>query len=297
MNLLSISVLSREDILHLVTLADEYRLKRSKGNNIDTSKQFGLLFFQPSTRTRIGFETASWKLGYKCVILDEAKSSISKGWSESMPDTIRTMNAYVNAFFIRHSEEDIFKQVLPYTNYPVINCGNGYDEHPTQALIDAYTIWAKFGRLDNLTITFIGDNRYSRSVHSLLLLLSKFSGNTVKEITPAELKLTSKYTDDFKKNNSLKSSTKSDLGNEQVLYSAGFPPINPSGTFSQKVVRQYIVTAEVERMLADDCIIMNPLPRIDEIDNAVDDSPKAYYFKQNELGLYMRMAIVKNYLA
>ena len=230
MNLLSVKALSREDILHLFAMADEYRLKQNRANMIDTSTLFGLLFFQPSTRTRVGFETASWKLGYKSVILDEAKPSVSEGWSESMADTVRTMNAYVNAYFIRHHNEKIFEEVTPYTDYPIINCGNGYDEHPTQALIDAYAIWVKFGRLDNLTITFIGDTRYSRSVHSLVLLLAKFSGNTVNEITPKELSLPDKYTHDFKKNNSLKQLTKQELGGEQVLYSAGFPPINPSSS-------------------------------------------------------------------
>lgn len=297
MNLLSIKDISREDILHLFAVADECRLKRDKANTIDASKLFGLLFFQPSTRTRIGFETASWKLGYKSVLLDEAKPSISEGWAESMPDTIRTMNAYVNAYFIRHHNEEVFNEVTPFTDFPIINCGNGYDEHPTQALIDAYAIWVKFGRLDDLTITFIGDTRYSRSVHSLILLLAKFKGNTVNEITPKELSLPNKYTDIFKKNNSLKQITKQELGSEQVLYSAGFPPINPSGNFSQKIVRQYIIDNKVEASLAEDCVIMNPLPRIDEIDTEVDISSKAYYFQQNELGLYMRMAIVKHFVA
>ena len=163
-------------------------------------------------------------------------------------------------------------------------------------MIDAYAIWVKFGRLDNLILTFIGDTRYSRSVHSLVLLLSKFSSNTVNEITPAELSLPAKYTDDFKKNNSISTISKAELGAEQILYSAGFPPINPSGTFSQKTVRQYIVDSKAEKALAKDCVIMNPLPRIDEIDVDVDKSPKAYYFKQNELGLYMRMAIVRSLL-
>ncbi len=296
MNLLSIKDLKREDILSLFATANDFRLKPINSNGIDNSKLFGLLFFQPSTRTRIGFETASWKLGYKSVLLDEAKPSVSEGWAESMPDTIRTLNAYVNAYFIRHHDERVFKEVTPFTDYPIINCGNGYDEHPSQALIDAYAIWVRFGRLDNLTITFIGDTRYSRSVHSLMLLLAKFSGNTVNEITPKELSLPDKYTDDFKKSNSLKQITKQELGNEQVVYSAGFPPINPSGTFSQKIVRQYIIDSKIEALLAEDCIIMNPLPRIDEIDTEVDKSPKAYYFIQNELGLYMRMAIVKHFL-
>ena len=296
MNLLSIKDLSRDDILSLFAMADDFRLKRRVDKGVDNTKLFGLLFFQPSTRTRIGFETASWKLGYKSVLLDDVKPSVSEGWAESMPDTIRTMNAYVNAYFIRHHNDDVFDEVVPYTNLPIINCGNGYDEHPTQALIDAYAIWVKFGRLDNLTITFIGDNRYSRSVHSLTLLLAEFNGITINEITPKELNLPNKYISGFKKHNSLKQFTKKELGGEQVLYSAGFPPINPSGTFSQKIVRQYIVNTEVEKVLAKDCVIMSPLPRIDEIDKEVDNSPKAYYFAQNQLGLYIRMAVIEQFI-
>ena len=129
-----------------------------------------------------------------------------------------------------------------------------------------------------------------------MLLLAKFSGNTANEITPKKLNLPNKYTDDFKKNNSSNQITKRELGNEQVLYSAGFPPINPSGTFSQKVVQQYIIDGKTEALLAKDCIIMNPLPSIADIDVEVHKSPKAYYFIQNELVLYMRMAIVKQFL-
>lgn len=289
MNLLTIKDISKEDILSLFAQADKFRLETNKPVPLDNAKSFGLLFFEPSTRTRIGFETACWKLGYKATLLDEAKPSISKGWSESMADTIRTLNAYVDAYFIRHSDDEIFDKVLPYTDKPVINCGNGYDEHPTQALIDAYAIWVKFGRLDNLVVTFIGDTRYSRAAHSLVLLLSKFSGVSINEITPDKLSLPSNYYITNKPNRI----RKSEIGNEDVLYSAGFPPINPSGTFSQDIVQQYVIHRQDADKLNDTCVIMNPLPRIDEIDEDVDDSPKAYYFKQNELGLFMRMAIVK----
>jgi len=291
MNLLSINDITKEDILKLFAQADKYRLKPPEQAPLNTAKSFGLLFFEPSTRTRIGFETACWKLGYKTTLLDEAKPSISKGWSESMADTIRTLNAYVDAYFIRHSDNDVFSSVLPHTDKPIINCGNGHDEHPTQALIDAYAIWVKFGRLDNLTITFVGDTRYSRSAHSLALLLSNFSKININEITPSELCFPTVYLGVGNKSAPNRIS-KSKLGNEDILYSAGFPPINPSGTFSQDIVQKYVIHKKDADRLKDTCVIMNPLPRIDEIDDEVDDSPKAYYFKQNELGLYMRMAIV-----
>ena len=289
MNLLSINNLSKTQVLQLIERADYFRASKNKSFKIDNSTIAGLLFFEPSTRTRIGFEAATWKLGYKSVLLNEAKPSVSKGWSESMSDTIRIMNAYVDMYFIRHPEIDIFEQVLPFTNKPVINCGNGYDEHPSQALIDAYAIWHKFGSLDNLAITFIGDTRYSRSAHSLALLLSKFKGLKIQEITPKILSMPREYVS----NMPVTRITKDELGQEQVLYSAGFPPINPSGNFSQDIIKKYIVRLEDIAKLQPGSVVMNPLPRIDEIEDKVDDTPQAYYFEQNELGLYMRMAIVR----
>jgi aspartate carbamoyltransferase catalytic subunit len=294
MNLLSINDITKENILKLFAQADSYRLGPQVEAPLNTAMSFGLLFFEPSTRTRIGFETANWKLGYRSILLDETKPSRSKGWAESMPDTIRTLNAYVDAYFIRHSDSEVFSSVLPYTDKPVINCGNGYDEHPTQALIDAYAIWVKFGRLDGLTITFVGDTRYSRSAHSLALLLSKFLKVNINEITPNGLSLPTVYLGVNNKSTPTRIS-KAELGHEDILYSAGFSPINPSGTFSQDTVQKYVIHKKDAERLKNGCVIMNPLPRIDEIDYDVDDSPKAYYFEQNELGLYMRMAIAERY--
>ena len=292
MNLISINDLTKQQILNLFERAEHFRATKKQVVEIDTSKLVGLLFFEPSTRTRVGFETAAWKLGYKSIVLDETKPSISKGWSESMSDTIRTMNAYVDMYFIRNPDPNVFEQVVPYTSSPVVNCGNGYDEHPTQALIDAYAIWVKFGRLDELTISLIGQTRYSRAAHSLVRLLAKFKNVRLQEITPKELTLPKEYVQGSGLNQPGRIS-KAGLGKEHVLYSTGFPPINPSGTFSQAILRKYAITRDDADRLRQDCIIMSPLPRIDEIDGAVDASPKAYYFKQNELGLYMRMAIVE----
>jgi aspartate carbamoyltransferase catalytic subunit len=294
-NLLSMQDLSKDEVLDIFRQADVLRNRALANSEIKNSKIGGLLFFEPSTRTRIGFEVASWKMGYKTVFLDETKPSIAKGWSESMPDTIRTLNASVDFYFIRHPDARVFDQILPYTTNPVINCGNGHDEHPSQALIDAYAMWTKFGQLDGLAITLIGDLRYSRSTHSLMKLLSKFTGIAVQELAPDELRLGSTYTKAFEKNGSYIRAQKASWEDQQVVYSAGFPPINPSGTFPQSTVKRFAITKTIADLLPEESIILNPLPRIDEIEVEVDSSPKAYYFKQNELGLYVRMAIVQSY--
>lgn len=279
--------------MQLISIADSF-LNGAKPNVMKNNLQKvgGLLFFEPSTRTRIGFEVAAWKLGIKTVFLEKTKPSKSTDWVETISDTIKTMNAFVDYYFIRHPSNEIFNEIVPHTALPVINCGNGYDEHPTQAIIDAYAIYKKFNTLDDLTITFIGDVRYSRAAHSLILLLRNFNNIKINIISPAKLGLQNDYLKRLSSNIEVRKITKLELGKEDILYSSGFAPINPSGTFSQEIIKKYAVTLDDVKKLNSNCIIMNPLPRIDEIDLDVDDTKNAYYFRQNELSLYARMAII-----
>ena len=294
-SLLSVRPLGHENIVKLLRQADAFRTSKLSSPLAVSPRIGAVLFFEPSTRTRVGFEAAAWKLGYKTIALDSTKPSTSPGWSETIPDTIRTLNASVDFYFIRHPDEDIFRQILPYTSLPVINCGNGHQEHPTQALIDAYAMWVKFGGLDGLKITMLGDLKYSRSAHSLVRLLAKFKGISIREYTPDGLGLDAADRREFEKNNLYARIESPDWGQEDVVYSAGLAPISPSGIMAHSEVARFAITRAIADRLSDDCIILNPLPRIDEIDTDVDDSPRAYYFKQNELALYMRMAIIKKY--
>lgn len=292
-NFISAKDLSREDVLAIFKRADEFSTSRVVPTRVNLSHLGGLLFFEPSTRTRIGFEAAAWKLGINTVVMNETKQTESMSQSESMADTIRTLNAHVSFYCIRHPSEKIFDQIIPYTQHAVINGGNGYQEHPTQALIDTYTMWLRFGSLDGLTITLIGEIAYARAVHSMLILLANFSGVTINELTPLQLKLQDNYKNLFEVNgNRYCRLNKPSWGKEQVLYSTGFPPKNPSGTFLEPLRSKYKITRAIASKLAPDCIILDALPRIDEIDQEVDSLPAAYYFKQNELSLYVRMAII-----
>lgn len=294
-NLLSTKDVARADFEALCEQADLYRQNPDESVPIDTSQQGALLFFESSTRTRIGFESAAWKLGIKTVSIYETKRNNTMSAAESLSDTIRTLNPYVNFFCIRHSDEDVFDQVLPYTSHPVVNCGNGSQEHPTQALIDGYTMLSRFGSIDGLSITMTGALRYSRAARSLLTLLSSFEGVKVNGFTEPSLDF---YDEDIqrftKSGNEYQYTSSPEWDNVQLIYSAGFPPKTPSGEYSQAVRVKYKITREIADELGDG-IIMNPLPRIDEIDPDVDDTVQAHYFQQNENGLYMRMAIVSRY--
>ncbi|HUD05444.1 MAG TPA: hypothetical protein VMR18_00775 [Candidatus Saccharimonadales bacterium] len=294
-DLLSIKDIDKTEFFTLCEQAEAYRQSPAESVPIDTTQQGGLLFFESSTRTRLGFETAAWKLGVKTVSIYETKVNDTMSAAESIPDTIRTLNPYVSFFCIRHSDGDIFKDITPFTNRPVINCGNGSSEHPTQALIDGYTILQRFGRLDNLDITMVGALRYSRAAHSLMQLLSNFSDVNVLSLTEPELAFTDTEVEAFSHNgNSYQQSSTPDWRSGQIVYCAGFPPKTPGGEYSQEVRDRYKVTRSIADSLGDG-IIMNPLPRIDEIDPEVDETPQAHYFDQNELGLYMRMAILTRY--
>ncbi len=295
-NLLSTKDINRDDFEALCEQAESFRQNPDESVQIDTTQQGGLLFFESSTRTRIGFETAAWKLGIKTVSIYETKHNDTMSAAESLSDTIRTLNPYVSFFCVRHSDEDVLSQILPYTSqHPVVNCGNGTQEHPTQALIDGYTMLSHFGSIDGLNITMTGALRHSRAARSLLTLLSNFEGVKVSGFTEPTLHFSKEDVRRFVKNgNEYQYLASPDWCNSQVIYSAGFPPKTPSGEYSQTVRDAYKITRETANELGDG-IIMNPLPRIDEIDTDVDDTPQAHYFQQNENGLYMRMAVVSRY--
>lgn len=295
-NLLSVQEVDVTSFNELCNSAEAYRTGVPETTPIDTTQQGGLLFFESSTRTRIGFGTAAWQLGVRTVSIYETKVNENMSAAESLPDTIRTLNPYVTFFCIRHPNEGVFDEVVPYTSHPVINAGNGSREHPTQALIDGYTLQHRFGRLEGLSITMLGALRYSRAARSLLKLLAKFNGVNVTGFTEPQLNFTEAEVAAFTKNgNTYQATDNHAWGSEQVVYSAGFPPVTPAGKFSQEVRNRYAITLRTVNRMNEGAIILNPLPRIDEVSKEVDDTPQAHYFAQNELGLFMRKAILARY--
>jgi len=295
-NLISIEDVSRAEIEWLIGRASKLREERVTKRALP-SFILGLLFFQESTRTKIGFETASYRLGGNVFTLKETKFQNSMSSAESVEDTFRALQPYADIVAIRHSDENIFSRISKWTRKPIINCGNGFDEHPTQTLTDLLTIKTYQGRLDNLSVAIVGDLRHMRAAHSLLLGLSKFSRISVRCISPKILSMPEKYKISFKKSkNNIVETEKLDLSDIDVVYMAGFAPKTPLKNFSESIRVKYRLNSNKLNELKNTALILCPLPRVDEITPDVDGTKFARYFEQSELGLYMRMAVIQEYL-
>lgn len=295
-HLTSASQLSRDQIMNLCDVAEKFRLQQMPPATVDTTQQGALLFFEPSTRTRIGFTTAAWQLGIKTVEVNETKLTSNMSTEESLMDTVRTLNPLVTFFAIRHSEGSAIETIIKHAECPVINCGSADQEHPTQALIDIYAMLRRFGSLDGLRITMTGALRHSRAARSLLALLGQFTEVEVTGFSELQLDFSTEEIALFQvRGNRYTHVVDAPWGSEQVVYSAGFPPATPSGTFTSEIRRRYAITPHIATGLEHGAIVMNPLPRVDEIDIRVDKMPCAYYFTQNELGLFMRKAILSEF--
>lgn len=280
-----------ENIFHL---ADNLEKKKSfplKG------KIMASLFYEPSTRTRFSFESAMLHLGGGVITTENAKefSSASKG--ETLEDTIRVVNNYADVIVLRHYERGASKRASLVSGVPIINAGDGPGQHPTQALLDLYTIKKELGLIDGIKIAFVGDLKNGRTVRSLVYLLGKYENIQISFVSPPELKIgddIKKYLDKHKILYKEFISWDSVLPEIDVLYQTRIQKERfKNDKEYNKFKGQYIVTLkEVNRMKLHS-IIMHPFPRVDEIAIKVDSSPKAAYFKQVRYGLLIRMALLK----
>jgi len=285
-NLIKIEDLSKEELLEILKLARE--IKDNPKNFQDKLKGISLatLFFQPSTRTRISSSLAMQKLGGSVVDIYETKFDQGMRKEESFEDTIKVIGDYVDLICLRHNLEEALVIAEKNTNAKIINCGNEKDQHPTQAILDLFTIWEEFGRLDNLSIAIVGDLKNSRSAHSLVIALNLFENNKIKLISPQNLKVPEKYLKILDKNNILETEDFKIL-NEDVVYMCGLTPLEAS----EEIRKKYQMNKGQAEQLKSSAIILNPLPRIDEIDKEVEELPNARYFQQSKNGVFVRMAI------
>lgn len=284
--------ISRSEIeRHIVNAAALSRAKPAQHNC--RSFILGLLFFEESIRTQIGFQTAAYRLGGTCFTLKESKFQDNMSAAESLEDTVRVLADYADIVAVRHSDHLVFSRIAALCEKPMINCGNGNDEHPTQALIDLFAIQRTLDRLDDLKICIVGDLRHMRTAHSLLLGLAKFKNISVACIGPKALWMPEKFRTAFEQScNKFVETEILNLTQADVVYMTGFAANNQAGTYSQTARTSYQLNVDTVKQLRREAIILCPLPRIDEITKEVDGLKAAKYFEQSALGQWMRMAIL-----
>jgi len=254
-----------------------------------------LVFLEPSTRTMYSFQTATYRLGGKALVFSSTEAtSIAKG--ENYADTIRMLDSYSDVLVIRSKYEGTAKYAAEIAEHPVINAGDGRHEHPTQAMIDLYTMYKLFGGIDGLTIGILGDLKYARTIASLLYGLTRFKPKMVYLISPSILRLRDEVRDTINELN-LPYKEVSDIyeviGELDVLYVTRIQKERyPDPMEYEKVKNLYKVTPELLKHAKKDLKILHPLPKVDEIDPRVDETEHAAYFYQASLGVPLRMALL-----
>lgn len=292
-SLVSISDIGKEEILRLLRQASYF--EEHPNHRILAGKVVATLFFEPSTRTRLSFETAVNRLSGRVIGFSDANStSTSKG--ETLKDTIKMVSNYVDLIVMRHYLEGAARYATEVTDIPVINAGDGANQHPTQTLLDLYSIYKTQGTLDNLTITMVGDLKYGRTVHSLLMALQYFNP-TFNFIACKELEMPREYID-FCREHGIEYHEYTDftpeiINQSDILYMTRVQRERFTDIMEYERVKDlYNLNAAMLDGSRDNLRVLHPLPRVNEIDQDVDDSPKAYYFQQAKNGLFMRQAII-----
>lgn len=293
--------LSVEEILYLLKFASSIYSNPQKYSKICDGKILATLFYEPSTRTRLSFESAMLRLGGSVLgFSDASTSSVSKG--ESISDTIRVMDDYADIVVMRHPLEGAPKLASQYSEVPIINGGDGGHQHPTQTLTDLFTIYHYKKEIKNITVGFCGDLKFGRTVHSLFRTLSRFPNIRFVLISPPELQIPDHLRSDILKEYPFieiqeTSSLESAIQNLDILY---MTRIQRERFISEaeyaKLKGFYILTQDTLRCANQDLLIMHPLPRVDEIAYEVDQDPRAIYFEQAKLGVYIRMALMASLL-
>jgi len=296
-NILSVGQFGRSDLEYCFGVAHEMRIMVERVGTFDLlkGKILANLFYEPSTRTQASFMAAMQRLGGAVIPISEVRySSVAKG--ESLPDTVRTLGCYADVIVIRHPEVGSAALAARHAQKPVINAGDGVGEHPTQALLDTFTIREELGRLDGLTVTMLGDLKFGRTVHSLARLLARFDNIKLNYVSPEDLRMPRDVMDEVAAGSiPQKHETRLEafLPETDVLYVTRVQKErfeNPADY--DKVKDAYVINPETMKAAKKDMIVMHPLPRVCEISMDFDSDPRAAYFRQMEYGLYVRMALL-----
>lgn len=299
-NLINIMDLSAEEIDELIKLANDIIKSPDRYNEACRHKILATLFFEPSTRTRLSFESAMLSLGGSVLGFSEANSS-SAAKGESVADTIEVVSGYADIIAMRHPKEGAPIVASSHTSVPIINAGDGGHFHPTQTLTDLMTIYHEKGGFENLTIGLCGDLKFGRTVHSLIGAMSRYKGVKFVLISPEELKLPSFVKQEYIKDKGIEysqcTSLEDVIGDLDILY---MTRVQRERFFNEedylRLKDSYILTADKLKSAGESLSILHPLPRVNEISTEIDSDPRACYFRQAHFGRYIRMALIMKLL-
>lgn len=292
--------LTKEDVEGLLLLAEDMIQRPKKYADVCKGKLLGSLFFEPSTRTRLSFESAMLRLGGEIIgFTDPDSTSVKKG--ESLPDTIKTVASYTDLIVMRHPKEGAPRYASDSTDIPIINAGDGGHQHPTQTLTDLLTIKQAKGEIKNFTIGLCGDLKFGRTVHSLIKAICKYEGIKFVLISPEELQIPEfikeqildKSKSEYKEVERLEQV----IGDLDILY---MTRVQKERFFNEadyvRLKDSYILDMDKLKDAKEDLTILHPLPRVNEISVEVDSDPRAWYFRQMRFGMYIRMALIASIL-
>lgn len=286
--------LTRDEVDFFIKEAESLK---GKWTNDLKNKLVACLFLEPSTRTRLSFETAAQRLGARVItVADPKTSSIKKG--ETLADTISVVEKYADIIVMRHPVEGAADEAIKYTKKPFLNAGDGANQHPTQALLDAYTFKQEVGGIDGKVFAFVGDLKFGRTVHSILYILRLYKPKKIVCISPEQLKMPKEYLGmldkagiEYLETEDLNES----MSDIDILYMTRVQQERFEDPAEyEKLKGSYILTPEIVNMGKPEMRILHPLPRVDEITTDVDKMEQAAYFREAENGVYMRMALLKN---
>jgi aspartate carbamoyltransferase catalytic subunit len=295
-DIISVNQFSRDNLTYIFGVADEMRaiVRRVGSTDLLKGHVLACVFYEPSTRTSSSFIAAMSRLGGTVIPINEVRySSVTKG--ESLPDTIRTLESYADVIVLRHPEMGASEVAAEYARKPIINAGDGVGEHPTQALLDLYTIRSELGGIDGLHVAMVGDLRYGRTVHSLSRLLCRYDVR-MTFVSPEILRLPLDVMNEVKGKGKTVSETydvHEVISDVDVLYVTRVQRERFADQAQYEEVKDYyVITPELMENAKEKMVIMHPLPRVSEISYAIDDDPRAAYFRQMENGMYIRMALL-----
>jgi aspartate carbamoyltransferase catalytic subunit len=294
--LLDCKEFTKESLMELFELASKIKANPENYTEELKNKVVAVMFFEPSTRTRMSFEAAIQRLGAKMIVTENGRENSSARKGETLEDTIRVLDKYADAIVMRHSRDDAAIVADKVSRVPIINAGSGKAEHPTQALLDVFTIMNKRGSVDGTKLAILGDLKYGRTTHSLLQLISIFDNIEVFGLSKKEFMLPQEYIDFLTSKNIKYTVCESfdDIPKDvDVLYHTRIQSERFEGDFGKE---EFIINKAVLDKFSNKTMVLHPLPRNNEIDADIDDDPRAMYFEQAENGMYVRMAILKTIL-